>query len=1086
MFHRRGWIAVFAIVLSGAIVEAQTGGTIAGVVQDESAAAIPGATVTITNVNTGIIRTTVSDAGGRYRVAALIPGSYEIQVELQGFQTAVRKGLTLNVGSEIDIPMTLNAGTVEEKIEVTAAAPMVQTANASLGAVVEGDTVRDLPLNGRSFDQLISLQSSSPTYRPQAGNGTIGFATAFTINGAWQTMNTYLMDGVEQVGGALMGTAPGGVLGKNMGVDAVQEFKVLTGSYSAEYGKRAGAVVNVATRSGTNELHGSGYEFHRDSVFDALNYFDTARTPFRRNQFGATLGGPIRKNRTFFFGNYEGLRDLSNPSLVGVYADENARAGFLPCAAVTPAPAVCPANGLFNVGVATSVVPFLAEMSPIPNGKNFGDGTGEYRVAKEQIGNQNFGLTRVDHQLVGNQFLMGRFNTSRSNSVTPNASPKNTVRSSTEYSTVGEHKWVVSSTLLNTFRVAYTHAFSVEDQIPSGASADPALRFFPEAPYAGAITFTTAATAAGGATGAGLPLSSLGVGPGGCCLGPKAGGRHYGGNQWEFSDQVFLQRGAHAYTIGGVLQKIRHDVNFTTAQIGAFAFPTLQRFLQGLPSTFTGMNPSAPCAITSVGGCANADKSYKDLFFDTYIQDDYKVSRTLTLNLGVRYELLTVPYEINGRIANWQPETVNGFVRVASTPTLGNPMFKGSHDLVAPRIGAAWDVFGNGKTALRAGWGIFFDELETMHQEQLGASPPFSTIQILQNPPFPLAFSGGTASTALPAAQGVDPNLKVPTRYQQNVSIQQAIGSNMSINVGYVGAHISHLSQPLDANSAIPQILPDGSPGCSLSPCYFIPAGAPARNPAVAPTSIVFSTGVSDYNAAQIDWVLRSGGVHSTVSLTLARNTDTVSNLDTALAASGVYSPQNSELPETDRGLSAFNVGRNLVANFTYALPFDGALTGGWTVGALATFSDGVPKTIFTGFNRAGDRAKSTASRPNLAAGASVNPRRSGSLADRVNQYFDPSAFVLPPPGFYGNVARNTLIGPGYQDVDLTLEKAVSVGGSRRALLRFEAFNLFNRVNLGQPNTNVFTAAGTVSPSAGRITTALPARQLQFGIKFLF
>src|SRR3977135_1088609 len=377
-FQKRLWVVVFAIVLSSAMLHAQTGG------------ASPGATVTITNVNTGIVRTTVSDAGGRYRVAGLIPGGYEVQVELQGFQTAVRKGLTLNVGSEIDIPMVLKAGQIEEKIEVTAAAPMVQTSNASLGAVVEGETVRDLPLNGRSFDQLISLQSSSPTYRPQAGNGTIGFATAFTINGAWQTMNTYLMDGVEQVGGALMGTAPGGALGKNMGVDAVEEFKVLTGSYSAEYGKRAGAVVNIATRSGTNALHGSAYEFHRDSKFDALNYFDTARTPFRRNHFGAPIEGPVKKDRPFFFGNYEGLRDLSTPSLVGVYPDDNARNGFLPCAVVTPVPGACPANGLFNVGVAANVRPFLDLLSPHPNGKNFGDGTAEYRVAKTQTGNQDY------------------------------------------------------------------------------------------------------------------------------------------------------------------------------------------------------------------------------------------------------------------------------------------------------------------------------------------------------------------------------------------------------------------------------------------------------------------------------------------------------------------------------------------------------------------------------------------------------------------------------------------------------------------------------------------------------------------------
>jgi hypothetical protein len=189
-FQKCGWVVVFAMLLSSAMLHAQTGGTISGVVQDESAAAIPGATVTVTNVNTGILRTTVSDAGGRYRVAGLIPGAYEVQVELQGFQTAVRKGLTLNIGSEIEIPMVLKAGTVEEKIEVTAAAPMVQTTNASLGAVVEGETVRDLPLNGRSFDRLISLDSSSPTYRPQGGNGTVGMATAFTINGAWQTMNT--------------------------------------------------------------------------------------------------------------------------------------------------------------------------------------------------------------------------------------------------------------------------------------------------------------------------------------------------------------------------------------------------------------------------------------------------------------------------------------------------------------------------------------------------------------------------------------------------------------------------------------------------------------------------------------------------------------------------------------------------------------------------------------------------------------------------------------------------------------------------------------------------------------------------------
>jgi carboxypeptidase family protein len=1088
-FVKRAWIAVVAFVLSSVVLYAQTGGTISGVVQDESSGAIPGATITVTNVNTGIMRTTVSDQGGRYRVPGLIPGEYAVQAELQGFQTAVRKGLTLNVGSEIEIPMVLKTGSIEETIEVTGAAPIVQTANATLGTVVEGETVRDLPLNGRSFDQLISLQSSSPTYRPQTGNGTIGMATAFTINGAWQTMNTYLMDGVEQVGGALMGTAPGGALGKNMGVDAVEEFKVLTGSYSAEFGKRAGAVVNIATRSGTNTFHGSGYEFHRDSQFDALNYFDARRTPFHRNQFGGTFGGPVRKDRTFFFGNYEGLRDLSTPSLVGVFPDDNARNGLLPCAVVTPLPNPCPASGLFNVGVNPTVAPFLELLSPHINGRNFGDGTGEYRIAKTQTGNQNYALGRIDNQMSKNHSLMARYNRSRSVSLTPNAAPKETPRSSTEYNVVLEEKWVVSPTVLNTIRGGYVSAFFLEDSVPTGAAKNPILAFWQGAPYSGNIAFS--AGSVGQTAGvSGSPLSGLGQGAGGCCL-----DRHYGGNQYDLSDQLFLQRGAHALTIGGHFQKIQHNVNFNLGQLGTFSFASLQAFLQGIPTQFIGINPADPnCPLPAftnfrgekVNGCSSADKAYREKYFDTYFQDDYKLRRNLTLNLGVRYELMTVPFEINGRIANWRPETVNGILRVASTPTIGNPMFKGSRDLVAPRVGAAWDIRGNGRTALLAGWGVFYDELETNFQEEMANDPPDFNVISVPNPPFPLAFSRG-ASGGLPAAVGMDPNLKVPTRYQHNVSLQQQIGSNMAINVGYVGDRIVHLTHSVDMNWAVPQILPAGSPGCSLDPCYFFAPGSPARNPAVAATNILISDGKSWYQGAQMDWILRAyHGLNGRVSLTYAKTMDTNSNLDTALG--GTFTPQNSDPSQlyTEKGLSAFDIRRNLVMNFTYLLPFDNALGRGWTIGVLGTFADGVPKTIFSGVNRAGDKSRNNAQRPNLLPGASGNPVKGGTLAQIATQYFDPSGFALPPVGFYGNLGRDTLIGPGYEDVDLTVEKALSIGATRKVLLRAEAFNLFNHVNFAQPNTTVFTSAGTLSPTAGQITSALPARQLQFGVKFTF
>jgi len=301
-------IGLLAIVMS-ATLRAQTAGTgnITGVVEDQSSAAMPGVKVTVTNVDTAIARSTVTDEKGYYAVTSLYPGNYEIQAEAAGFQTLVRKGLTLNVGSDISVPLTLTVGQVTQVTEVQAEAPMVETTSSSVGELVDDNTVRDLPLNGRSYDSLISLESSAPTYRAQgAGSDSAGYTTAFTISGAWQTMNVFIMDGLEVVGGALMSTAPSSAVGKDTGVDAIQEFQLLTGSYSAAYGKRAGAVVNTATRTGTNVFHGSVYEFLRNSHLDDRNFFEGAAgfahtAPFKWNNFGAALGGPIRKDSTFFF-----------------------------------------------------------------------------------------------------------------------------------------------------------------------------------------------------------------------------------------------------------------------------------------------------------------------------------------------------------------------------------------------------------------------------------------------------------------------------------------------------------------------------------------------------------------------------------------------------------------------------------------------------------------------------------------------------------------------------------------------------------------------------------------------------------------
>lgn len=1081
VFHKWGCIFLFAIVLSSATLQAQTAGTgnITGVVEDESSAAIPMVKVTVRNVDTGIVRTTVSDDAGRYEVANLIPGNYEVQAAVSGFETTVRKGLTLNVGSEISIPLILRIGQVSQTVEVNAEAPLVETTSASLGNLVDANTIRDLPLNGRSYDQLISLESSAPTYRPQGGGSdSAGYATAFTISGAWQTMNVFIMDGLEVVGGALMTTAPSGAVGKDMGVDAVQEFKLETGSYSAVYGKRAGAIVNIATRSGTNVFHGSAYEFLRNSALDARNFFEgTHPAPFKRNNFGATIGGPIRRDNTFFFANYEGLRDRSTPVVTGVFPDANAHNGFLPCGAVTPAPSPCPASGLVQIGVAANVAPFLAAEAPIPNALSYGDGTQQLITSKPNPSNQDFGLFRMDHQISKNNALMGRFNMSYSNQTVPFAAPKQTVRFGDEYGVMLEEHWTISTAALNTARVGFNRGNEKDDQVPTGAAINPALGFFPGAPWSGAIQFSASSSVNNGV---GSPLTSLGQGPGTCCL-----TRHQIANQTQYDDQLFLQRGAHSLTIGATVERIQHNVNFNLAQLGTMQFASLQLFLQGIASSFNAMNPVQPnCPVSS---CNNADKGYREIYFAPFVQDDFKVTRNLTLNLGLRYELMTVPKEVAGREANWVPVNVNGLVQTSTAPILGNPIWKGNHDVFAPRIGLAWDVRGNGKTAVRAGWGIFVDNLELVQQEYLGNSPPYVNVQVIKNPPFPFGFSSASAtSSALPAAQGIDPNLKVPTRLEENLSIQRQITPNMAFTVGYVGSHMFHLSHVVDVNSAVPQILSPGSPGCTLNPCLFYAPGSPARVPSVGATTDVFSDGDSSYNGLQLEWALRSThGLQSRVSYTWSKIISDVDSLDGAQSAAGVVSPQESGINSDDRSLGSFNQGRNLVGNFIYNFPFKGnRVVSGWSFGGIATFADGTPFTIFDGLNRAGDSSRNNAIRPNLAPGFSANPVTPGG--PNPDHYFNPLAFVLQPVGFYGNVGRNTLIGPGFENVDITLEKTTSIGEVMKLVFRAEAYNVSNHPNFGKPNTTIFTTTGLRAPTAGQITSALAPRQIQFGLKLLF
>lgn len=1041
-----------AILLFHSCAIAQTAtGSISGMVQDETGAVVPGAQVTVTNVEKGISSSLATDASGRYHVPNLIPGHYEIQTQVSGFETAVRKGIQVTVGSNLEINMTLKVGQVAQQTVVTAEAPIVETASSALLGLVDEKTVRELPLNGRSFDQLISLESSAPTFRSRSPAGAIhGMSAVYSVNGARTRANMFLIDGTEMVGATQASTLPGGVLGKNMGVDAVQEFTILTSNYSSAYGKKGGGIINIATRSGTNQLHGSVFEFLRNSALDARNFFDQGSSPppFRRNNFGGALGGPIRKDHSFFFGTYEGLREGLGLTSLAIVPDADAHRGFLPQAG-NP-------GQLLNVGVAPSVRPYLDTLFPLPNGRNFGNGTGELQGHPNQISSQDFFLVRFDQRLSDKYSLFGRFNFTEGSRTNPDINPI-FIESETnrDHITTLELKRAAATTV-NVLRFGYTRSRTYLTSF-STVPLDPSLNFYPWADLVGQIAFSASVTSVALLSPAG---SSSNV------------DRSFVLNQFDLADQVYHYRGAHSLQFGVQMQRIQNNQRYTPGSTrGNFEFADLASFLAGKATLFQGTT-----------GENDPTKAYRQIYFSTFIQDDYKLRRNLTLNLGLRYELFTVPVEASGnRISNYHRHLVNGYLVVDSLPTLGSPMFQGNHNGFAPRVGFAWDPWNDGKLVVRGGFGMFYDQIDSEYFILTPPNPPFVTQLTVNNPPFPRGFSGAAGTTPIPGPDVIDFGLNVPTRLQYSFGVQRQITASNAVSVSYVGSNSYHLTRQWDTNTARPQILAGG--------VLFYPAGAPRLNPEVGRTRSLISDAVARYNSLQMDFMQRaSRNIRFKVSYTFAHSLDDASTTAGSQASGTSQATQNPFDRRADYGLSVFDLRHNLVTNFTYDVPA-GNLTGraknivgGWQLGGIVSVSSGTPFTALVGFNRSRDLSRYVPDRPNLKAGASNNPVKGGP-----DLYFDPSAFELQPAGFYGNLGRDTLIGPGFVNVDMTISKSTSLNERLKADFRAEFFNLMNRANFDLPNHSTFNSNGSPFGAAGRIqNTVSTSRQIQFGLKLTF
>jgi hypothetical protein len=571
-------------------------------------------------------------------------------------------------------------------------------------------------------------------------------------------------------------------------------------------------------------------------------------------------------------------------------------------------------------------------------------------------------------------------------------------------------------------------------------------------------------------------------------------------NQFEFADQLTHYQGAHSLQLGGTIQRIQHNENFQGIPLGTMEFGGLADFLAARPSRFTGAPP----------GTGDATKAYRRIYFAGFFQDDWKFRPNLSLNLGIRYEIMTVPTEASGdRISNYRTHFENGYRVVDTRPTVGSPFFRGSHNLWSPRIGFSWNPDREGKMVFRAGFGIFFDHLVSEFRFYTNTNLPFFGNLQVNNPPFPLGLTG-TGTAPVPAPQGLDFETKIPEKLQWNFSIQRQITATSALSMAYLGAHSYNLTRVGDFNIPVPAVV-NGE--------KFFAAGLPRRNPALGGSQIVMTDTHSFYHGLQADLTQRmSNSLRGKFSYTFSKNIDEASSITGQEALGVPATAQDPENARAERGLSSFDARHTFVSNFTYDLPNFAAggaaarVVNGWQVSGIFTTNTGEPFTALTGFSRSRSQSRNVADRPSQAPGESNNPVegttagcgqpdaqgrlpvQAGERLGGPDRYFDPCSFLLPELGFYGKLGRNTLIGPGFINVDFSLVKATSISERWKTEFRAEVFNLFNHANFGLPSNSVFNAPPNATPNllsyrgaAGTITsTSNTSRQIQFGLKISF
>ena len=1063
-------------------------GTISGSVTDPSGAAIAGAAIMIRNVATGVTRTLETNAVGRYEATALPVGNYEVRASLSGFQTLVRSGITLTVGLNAVVDMTLRVGDVTQSITITGEASQVETTTATVSNLVSDKQVSEIPLNNRDLTQLVYLEPGVlrvPQIDPASRTTVGGRGDKMTVAGARGSQNVYLVDGASN--SDLSGN-PQGETGAYAGAETVKEFQIITNNYSAEYPSRSGAIISAVTKSGTNEFHGSLFEFLRNSDLDAAKWEDNAflngvKPSFKRNQFGGSFGGPIVKDHTFFFTSYEGLRERQGSTATSTVFTSQGRLGNLGASLGGP------------VTVSPVVKPYL-NLWPLPgqNGTtlltDYGDGRALVGGTQLVPVNDDYGSVKIDHQFTSQRkgFLAFTFNiddSSRSTIMMLPAEPS-TLDTMRKYVFSGHHTSILSPAALNEVTIAYTSVNPPSvipiDTIDWSNFNGIDLRFRPEPQIKnmGSLSPGTAISPVGYADDAtSYPQKVLNV-----------------------QDSASLTRQRHTIKFGMQFLHFGHPiVTSTGATNGNYTFSNVGLFLQGKP---TGLEIAMPAGAIVLG---QTDRNIKNLdlrqsLFGFYFQDNYAVLPSLTLNLGLRYEFLTVPSEANGNTSGLRSYNDT---QMTVGPLFMNPTLRN----FSPRFGFAYSP-GDHKTSLRGGFGIYYDP-PTVFQWRFnaGAMLPFLADGMATDPNSTgsLAFPNAYATQqqllqATPAIRAAEYNQKPSYISRWSLTLEHQIGGWL-FSAGYTGSRAYHLWVVSEAamNKWVgwPANVPTGQKQFEASLGLI--------NPTFNRMTIMAPFGNDWYNGLSVNVLRRlTAGLQFQVAYSLSHNIDQSSsntNMDEGLAQGQRSSYYWGDLKQ-EKGPSLFDIRNNVVTNLTYRLPalgfkgVGGALVNGWQVAGVLTVSDGHPFDIQDS-NTAQTNAFFSASglHPNLIPGGKNN-----AVLGNPNLYYDPTQFVpstcigatvckVGDPtyrvGFYGDLGKNSVVGPGLATFDFSTSKNVTLTEARHLQFRAEFFNLLNRPNYFIPNATPFLSNGTRNPAAGKITSTITsARQIQFGLKFLF